>query len=118
MPSERRYSRKGRESGITRALGVVDRNLQTVNRQIFRGRRNLHTLGTKSETSSDRCAVWEQAEKVIGSEGLVMAILPDQYPQPACFRSCEVLGERRGKVFGLLFKHSLDDVSKVIKGGS
>ena len=27
MPSERRYSRKGRESGITRALGVMGRYL-------------------------------------------------------------------------------------------
>lgn len=56
MPSERRYSRKGRESGIIRALGVMDRNLQTVSRQIFGKDVDLHTLDTKSETSSDICA--------------------------------------------------------------
>lgn len=89
MPSERRYSRKGRGSGITRALGVMDRYLQTVNRRTSGSIATMQTLDTKSEKSSDICAAWKQVEKVIGLTGLTKVILPNQYLQQAWFGRLE-----------------------------
>lgn len=65
MPSERRYSRKGGESEMTRAFGVIERYLQNVNGEIS-GEFKQPTLGTRSEMSSELYVTWRKVEMVIG----------------------------------------------------